>query len=153
MQLIIDRHINFVPCLFGTKGTRTRIYVIPVTSIILDMFSIENILILALGPIYIWEISSGVICFFVTHSNSYTFYAIFVILVSLHFCCICIIFQTFFKKNPAHTMKSNRRSVAGLVIQATGMTEFEDGLRLASPGGVFFDIPSVRTSSLVTPVL
>ena len=45
------------------------------------------------------------------------------------------------------------RSVAGLVIQATGRTEFEDGLRPGSPGGVLSDNPSVRTSSLVTPVL
>ena len=45
------------------------------------------------------------------------------------------------------------RSVAGLVIQATWRTEFEDGLRQGSPGGVLSDNPSVRTSSLVTPVL
>ena len=45
------------------------------------------------------------------------------------------------------------RSVAGLVIQATGRTEFEDGLRPGSPGGVLSDNPSVRTSSLVTLVL
>ena len=45
------------------------------------------------------------------------------------------------------------RSVMGLVIQATGRTEFEDGLRPGSPGGVLSDNPSVRTSSLVTPVL
>ena len=45
------------------------------------------------------------------------------------------------------------RSVAGLVIQATGRTEFEDGLRPGSPGGVLSDNPSIRTSSLVTPVL
>ena len=43
--------------------------------------------------------------------------------------------------------------MAGLVIQATGRTEFEDGLRLGSPGGVLSDNPSVRTSSLVTPVV
>ena len=47
----------------------------------------------------------------------------------------------------------NLRSVAGFVIQATGRTEFEDGLRLGSPGGVLSDNPSVRTSSLVTPLL
>ena len=35
------------------------------------------------------------------------------------------------------------RSVAGLVIQATGRTEFEDGLRQGSPGGVLSDNPSV----------
>ena len=40
------------------------------------------------------------------------------------------------------------RSVAGLVIQATGRTEFEDGLRLGSPGGVLSDNPSVRTSTV-----
>ena len=44
-------------------------------------------------------------------------------------------------------------SVTGLVIQATERTEFEDGLRPGSPGGVLSDNPSVRTSSLVTPVL
>ena len=44
-------------------------------------------------------------------------------------------------------------SVAGLVLQATGRTEFEDGLRPGSPGGVMSDNPSVRTSSLVTLVL
>ena len=44
-------------------------------------------------------------------------------------------------------------SVTGLVIQATERTEFEDGLRLGSPGGFLSDNPSVRTSSLVTPVL
>ena len=48
---------------------------------------------------------------------------------------------------------SNLRSVAGLVIQATGGMEFEDGLRPESPGGVLSDNPSVRTSSLVTLVL
>ena len=45
------------------------------------------------------------------------------------------------------------RSVAGLVIQATGRTELEDGLRLGCPRGVLSDNPSVRTSSLVTLVL
>ena len=45
------------------------------------------------------------------------------------------------------------RSMAGLIIQATGRTEFEDGLRLGSPGGVLSDNPSVHTSSLVTLVL
>ena len=45
------------------------------------------------------------------------------------------------------------RSVAGLVIQATGRTEFEESLRPGSPGGVLSDNPSIRTSSLVTPVL
>ena len=45
------------------------------------------------------------------------------------------------------------KSVAGLVIQATGRTEFEDALRPGSPGGVLSDNPSVRTSSLVTLVL
>ena len=45
------------------------------------------------------------------------------------------------------------RSEAGLVIQATGRTEFEDGLKPGSPGGVLPDNPSIRTSSLVTPVL
>ena len=45
------------------------------------------------------------------------------------------------------------RSVAGLVIQATGRRELEDGLRPGSPGGVLSDNPSVRTSSLVTLVL
>ena len=45
------------------------------------------------------------------------------------------------------------RSVAGLVIQATGRMEFEDGLKPGSPGGVLSDNPSIRTSSLVTPML
>ena len=45
------------------------------------------------------------------------------------------------------------RSVGGLVIQATRRTDFEDGLRPGSPGGVLSDILSLRTSSLVTPVL
>ena len=45
------------------------------------------------------------------------------------------------------------RSVAGLVIQAIERTEFEDGLRVGSPGGVSSDNPSIRTSSLVTLVL
>ena len=45
------------------------------------------------------------------------------------------------------------RSVAGLVIQANGRRELEDGLRPGSPGGVLSDNPSVRTSSLVTLVL
>ena len=45
------------------------------------------------------------------------------------------------------------RSVAGLVIQATGRMEFEDDLRPGNPGGVLSDDPSVCTSSLVTPVL
>ena len=49
--------------------------------------------------------------------------------------------------------KRMMRSLAGLVIQATGGTEFEDGLRPGSPGGVLSDNPSVRTSSLVTLVL
>ena len=48
---------------------------------------------------------------------------------------------------------SSLRSVAGLVIQATGKTEFEDGLRPGSPGGVLSDNPSAQTSSLVTPEL
>ena len=57
-----------------------------------------------------------------------------------------------------HTQISNNnfdslRSLAGLVIQGSGRTEFEDGLRPGSPGGVLSDNPSVRTSSLVTPVL
>ena len=45
------------------------------------------------------------------------------------------------------------RSVAGLVIQVTGRTEYEDGLRPGSPGGVLSDNPTVYTSSLVTLVL
>ena len=45
------------------------------------------------------------------------------------------------------------RSGAGLVIQATGRTKFEDGLRPGSHGGVLSDNPSVRTGSLVTHVL
>ena len=53
----------------------------------------------------------------------------------------------------ASKIEKSLRSVAGLVIQATGRTEFEDGLRPGIPGGVLSDNPSVRTSSLVTPVL
>ena len=45
------------------------------------------------------------------------------------------------------------RSMAGLVIQATGRTEFEDGLRPGSPRGVLYDNPSICTSSLVTLAL
>ena len=45
------------------------------------------------------------------------------------------------------------RCEAGLVIQATGRTEFEDGLRPGSPGGVLSNNPSVSTSSLVTSVV
>ena len=55
--------------------------------------------------------------------------------------------------NQEDTIFGSQRSVAGLVIQATERTEFEDGLRPGSPGGVLSDNPSVRTSSLVTPVL
>ena len=57
------------------------------------------------------------------------------------------------KTTVPYLLLSCLRSVAGLVIQATGRTEFEDGLRPGSPGGVLSDNPSVRTSSLVTPVL
>ena len=53
----------------------------------------------------------------------------------------------------SYVWNNRLRSVAGLVIQATGRTEFEDGLRPGSPGGVLSDNPSVRTSSLVTLVL
>ena len=60
----------------------------------------------------------------------------------------CDIFAT-----SAKCVNISLRSVVGLVIQATGRTEFEDGLRPGSPGGVLSDNPSVRTSSLVTPVL
>ena len=75
---------------------------------------------------------------------------------------ICIRFRNYFVSYLTHfpsnlSIKRNSddclRSVAGLVIQATGRTEFEDGLRPGSPGGVLSDNPSVRTSSLVTPVL
>ena len=34
-------------------------------------------------------------------------------------------------------------SVAGSVIQATGRTDFEDGLRPGSPGGILSDNPRV----------
>ena len=52
-----------------------------------------------------------------------------------------------------NTVSLRLRSVAGLVIQATGRTEFEDGLGPGSPRGVLSDNPAVHTSSLVTPVL
>ena len=52
-----------------------------------------------------------------------------------------------------YTYSQRLRSVAGLVIQAIGRMEFEDGLRPESPGGVFSDNPNIRTSSLVTLVL
>ena len=55
--------------------------------------------------------------------------------------------------NEPYTASKGLRSVAGLVIQATGRMEFEDGLRPGSPGGVLSDNPSVRTTSLVTLVL
>ena len=47
------------------------------------------------------------------------------------------------------------RPSSGYAINALlcGRTEFEDGLRPGSPGGVLSDNPSVCTSSLVTPVL
>ena len=40
------------------------------------------------------------------------------------------------------TSYRNLRSVAGLVIQATGRTEFEDGLRPGSPGESCLTIPA-----------
>ena len=49
-----------------------------------------------------------------------------------------------------YSLNFGLRSVAGLVIQATGRMEFEDGLKPGSPGGVLSDNPGVRTSSLVT---
>ena len=60
-----------------------------------------------------------------------------------------------FIKSKVRSIRDGRglRSVAGLVIQATRRMEFEDGSRPGSPGGVLSDNPSVRTSSLVTPVL
>ena len=38
-----------------------------------------------------------------------------------------------------HTFASGMSSVAGLVIQANGRMEFEDSLRLGSPGEVLCD--------------
>ena len=61
---------------------------------------------------------------------------------------ICTIFGSWLYRNIRRL-----RSMVGLVIQATGRPEFEDGFRPGSPGGVFSDNPSIRTSSLVTPVL
>ena len=51
------------------------------------------------------------------------------------------------------TLVARLRSVAALVMQATGRTEFEDGLRPESPWEALSDNPSVRTGSLVTLVL
>ena len=59
------------------------------------------------------------------------------------------------KKNTddPYKIRTSLRSVAGLVIQAIGRTEFEDGLRPGSPGRVLSDNPSFCTISLITPVL
>ena len=52
-----------------------------------------------------------------------------------------------------YTFSESSNIETAFLVQATGRTEFEDGLRPGSPGGVLSDNPSVRTSSVVTLVL
>ena len=70
-----------------------------------------------------------------------------------HFLSVTVTYSHIKISQKVNDVLRSLRSVAGLAIQATGRTEFEDGLRPGSPGGVFSDNPSVRTSLLVTPVL